>query len=857
MVQFAGDNNLPANSSFSFGSSVVAVTDAEHGTVQASSLEHIGDFKGEGAEPLIDSEGEVGAVVGTDDPIWAADYAAGKLASFTLDDDGTAVGGEQIEIPELSNMKKPQISAVGNTAVVFDEASGELLTSKGGKATLENAANARIQAPGPDSGNVAIALDQSLATVSLSGKDINYEQVDTDGPPIAPVRVGSCAYAAWQTSGEYLRFCDDPSGNQSTLIPEMTEGAELAFRVNRDVVVLNDVHSGQVWLANEGMEIVSNWSDLEPPAGEAEAKEEETKEITDAIELPNRTEENKKPLAEGDQYSIRPGRTTLLPVLYNDVDPDGDLLTAAVEGASPSLGSIQPVHEGTGFQIVVPEDAKGSASFNYTTKDGRGGQDTATVKLNVVGEDSNKAPEQQRTTVLRVQQGESVSQNLLTDWTDAEGDDLRLLGGTSEGDDVIRVQPDGTMTFQDDGKKLGQKEVAIQVGDGKEGTKGRVLVEVMAESTIKPVTATDHVVTNIGESASFSPLENDTDPTGAGLRLAGVDDVAGLELASNAQTGTVTVKAERAGTYYVEYMATNGPASAPGLARIDVKKPEKLAADPIAVRDVALLPAGQDVLVNVLGNDSDPAGGVLVATGVQSATDKPFSTSIERNTFVRIIDVRGLTDPTTISYTVSNGSREATGSIRVIPIPAPPRKDPPQANPDTVTVRENDVATAKVLENDVHPNGTELTLRPKLEETDGLGEGSIVSVADETIRFRAGDFGGKAKQVSAVYTVAGPDGQETSATVTFNIQPAAEASDLEKNSPPNPEPVTGRVFAGSSTNVQVPIEDIDPDGDSVSLVQFGDSPRLGTAKIRDGSIDYTANPETLGLGNHKIQPQAR
>src|SRR5699024_6523667 len=152
----------------------------------------------------------------------------------------------------------------------------------------------------------------------------------------------------------------------------------------------------------------------------------------------------------------------------------------------------------------------------------------------------------------------------------------------------------------------------------------------------------------------------------------------------------------------------------------------------------------------------------------------------------------------------------------------------------------------KVLENDIHPNGGELILRPDLEEADDLGEGSLISVADETIRFRAGDFGGKAKQVSAVYTVAGPDGQETSASVTFNVLPAAEANDLEKNSPPNPEPVTGRVFAGSSTNVLVPIDAIDPDGDSVSLVQFGDSPRLGTGKIRGASIDYTANPDASG-----------
>jgi hypothetical protein len=86
MVQFAGDNNLPANSSFSFGAAVVAVTDAEHGTVHASNLDQIAEFKGEGVEPLIESKGEVAAVVGADDSIWAADMAAGTLSNFALDD---------------------------------------------------------------------------------------------------------------------------------------------------------------------------------------------------------------------------------------------------------------------------------------------------------------------------------------------------------------------------------------------------------------------------------------------------------------------------------------------------------------------------------------------------------------------------------------------------------------------------------------------------------------------------------------------------------------------------------------------------------------------------------------------------
>lgn len=847
MVQFAGDNKLPANSTFSYGSNVIAVTDAKNGTVQATNLEHISEFASEGNEPLMEASGKVDAVVGTDDTIWAVDYTESTIQSFTLDDDGIPVAGEPQKVDELGKMKQPQLSAVGAVGVVFDPASGTVVTSEGKVNTIEASANARIQAPGPEASAVAISAEQSLVNASLDGKDIDYAQVQNAGTPIQPVRVGSCTYAAWQTSGEYLRSCDDPTQNEAVRVPEMAAQAELVFRVNRNVVVLNDVQSGQVWLTNEGMEIVANWADLEPPAGEGESEEEETKEITDAIELPERSEENQDPIAEDDSFSVRPGRTTVLPVLYNDVDPDGDLLTAKIEGSTPSLGEISPIYDGTGFQITVPKDSKGGGSFSYITQDGRGGIDTATVTLKVVNDEVNTAPEQKRVTTLHVQKGESVSKNLIPDWLDAEGDDLQLLGGTSKGDDTIRVRPDGTLIFQDDGKQLGQKEITIQVTDGRESTKGRVIVEVSANSTVKPVTATDHVVARVGEPASFEPLTNDADPSGDGLRLAGVDDVSGLDIKTNNQSGRVTVTGERPGTFYAEYLATNGPASAPGLVRIDVKQPEDKSVKPVAVRDIAQLPAGGNVLVDVLGNDMDATGAVLVVTGATDGEDKQFSVSVERNSFVRVTDVRGVTTPSTIEYTISNGQESATGEIRVIPIPAPPRMDPPQANPDTVTVREGDVTTVKVLENDIHPNGAALKLSSKLEETDKLGDGSLISVADDTIRFRAGDFKGKPRQVSAVYTVLGPDDQEASAQVTFNIQPAAkDEADLEKNGPPNPEPVAGRIFAGSTVTIQVPLDGIDPDGDSVSLVQLGNAPKQGVASIEGDTIKYTASQQASG-----------
>lgn len=842
MVAFTDDNALPANSSFSYGTSVVAVSDAERGIVYASSTEQLSEFSAQDQEPLLDAEGDTLTAVGPDDTVWAVDFNANRFLSFTALADGTFEPGENREIEGLSSLADPQLSVVGDTAVVFDAASGDVLTSDGTATTVVDPTGGKIQAPGPEADGVAIALSNKLAEVPLGGGDATYRPLAATGEPIQPVRVGECTYAAWQGSAAYVRDCANDAEDNEAQIPELGGSAELAFRVNRDVVVLNDVASGLVWLVNDGMQVVNNWSDLEPPKGKGEAKKEDSKEITDAIELPNRTEDNKKPITKPDNFGVRPGRTTALPVLFNDVDPDGDLLVATLEGKQPSVGTLQGIYDGTGFQLVVPDDATGSTSFVYKASDGRGGEATGKATVRVVPMDKNTGPVQERVTTLRVQQGESITQHILTDWSDPEGDDLQLLGGASKDNDTVRVRPDGALTFQDSGKAVGRKEITVQVSDGQKSTQGRIVVEVLAKSTIPPIPSTDHVVANVGEEVTFSPLENDGDPSGAGLRLANVDSVNGLELASNPDTGTVTLRGERTGTFYAKYVATNGPSSAAGLIRIDVKDPEQNTGNPVAVRDVALLPAGGNVLVNVLGNDSDPAGGVLVLTGAEVPDDAPFTVAVERNSFVRVTDVRGLTESTKVTYTVSNGSGVSKGEITVIPVPAPPRLDPPRPNPDTVVVRAGDVATVDVLENDVHPNGAELTLRPELKESSKIGEGSLVSVADDTVRFRAGAFDGKPRTVSAVYTVAGPDGQEANARVNFHVQP----QDLENNAPPNAVQVQGRVFAGGSTSIDIPLNGIDPDGDSVTLVQLGSAPTLGNAKVRGSAIEYTAGKEASG-----------
>ena len=63
--------------------------------------------------------------------------------------------------------------------------------------------------------------------------------------------------------------------------------------------------------------------------------EEQTTEETVETTLPERTEKNTPPIAKDDDFGVRPGRTTVLPVLDNDTDADGDVLAATLPEAQP------------------------------------------------------------------------------------------------------------------------------------------------------------------------------------------------------------------------------------------------------------------------------------------------------------------------------------------------------------------------------------------------------------------------------------------------------------------------------------------------------------------------------------------
>ncbi len=71
--------------------------------------------------------------------------------------------------------------------------------------------------------------------------------------------------------------------------------------------------------------------------------------------------------------------------------------------------------------------------------------------------------------------------------------------------------------------------------------------------------------------------------------------------------------------------------------------------------------------------------------------------------------------------------------------------------------------------------------------------------------------------------------------------------DTATNNPPVPQTVTARVVAGKSVRVSIPLNGIDPDGDSVQLVGVGSNPDKGSVSdVSSDSLTYEAGDYSAG-----------
>ncbi|MDT0182708.1 Ig-like domain-containing protein [Microbacterium sp. ARD31] len=840
MVTMTDSADVPGGAAVALGGTTVAILDPESGALWALPADGVGGFDIEGTEPVDTLGAGAALAVGTDGTVYAASSEQKELVTVPAVPDGSFGEPQRTELGDIADGAELAVTAVGGTAVVLDRTGGTLVSTGGLRADIADAETARLQQPSGASDAVAVATASTLVRAPLDGSEPVVVDAGAEGAPAEPVSLAGCTYGVWSGSASFIRDCIGEADDLATTVEGVDDDAELVFRVNRDVIVLNDIRGGSAWMAADDLQQVDNWDDITPPEGEAEENDEETTDETVETTLPERTDKNTVPEAVDDDFGVRPGRTTVLPVLDNDTDADGDILTVTLPDGGPSLGEVQTINNGAGLQIAVPESANGSARFPYRIDDGRGGSDTATVTLSVRPDTVNGAPSQKRTTSLQVEAGGVVTHNVLPDWIDPDGDDIFLSGVEAEPGDEVDFTPDGRITYRSINGVQGRKDIAITVSDTQKSTAGILRLDVRPVGSTSPVTNADHVVTRAGVPVEVSPLLNDLSTGREPLRLTRVDEVPGAAVVPDFSDSTFTFTSNAVGTYYVQYLASAGAKNALGVVRVDVLEDADEDAAPVAVRDVALLPSGGEVLVAALANDIDPAGGILVIQSVSIESDSGVSVSVLGHETLRVSDQGALSTQVTVKYTISNGIRSAEGEVVVIPVPGPEKLRPPVADDDKAVVRAGDVVTIPVLDNDYHPNGDTIHVAPDLVEPLPAADAGDIFVSQDTIRFKAGPEAGT---VYATYEVVDSTGQKDAGYVTIQVLPVDE----ETNQTPRPRDVTARVLAGSQVRIPIPLDGIDADGDSVDLVGLASAPEKGRV-VETGAtyLEYQADVEASG-----------
>lgn len=819
--------SLPEGARAAHGGQRVAILDPKKGLLWAMSVGELAGFAPEEPQAVAAelANGQVAAAY--DGTLVAASAESGR--GVVIDPAGAI---KPFALAQLQAGTEIEVSLVGSLPVVLDKQNNQLHLPD--RVIDLGESNTRLQLPGPQAPHVLVASDANLLRVNLQSAAVEklpaggQEAGPVPGVPAAPARVKGCDYAAWAGSGRFLRLCADGAAPVALQAENLDKARDPRFRINRDLIVLNDTKSGPVWLADENMVLIDDWVQIDQDL-EQNDEEQQSPQLTDEIADSNRQANNTPPDATDDEFGVRPGRTVLLPVHANDSDSDGDLLTAVAQ-TQPSLGKVRQVRGGAALQIEVAADARGQSSFVYEASDGRGGTDTATVRLTVRAEDENNAPARLRPSQTTVVQGARVEYNVLTDWYDPDGDPFYLAGATSPESMQVQHRAEGQVVVRDLNSEPGVKTSRISVSDGREVGEDELRINVREQGNAAPVANGDFYVARVGETLTVSPLANDVDPNNDRLRLVSLSTPpAGSSVNPSIETGTFDFVASRVGTYYLTYTVTDGPETSTGIVRIDVEPVDANAA-PVAEDDLIVLPTGGIGLGEVLANDIDPSGGVLVIQSVSVPAGSPLVVTLVDHHLLRVTAPSGLEAPAWFSYVVSNGAASATGRVTVLPGGDDEIDLPPVAQEDKARVRVGDVASIAVLDNDLSPSGLALSLLPELQHSVEASTG-LAFVTGNEVRFRAGQTPGT---VTLNYTVQDTAGRVSSASVSIEIIAASSA-----NSAPTPQDLTGWAVAGVPVRIPVPLSGIDSDGDSVSLVAIDKTPTHGTVSLGVGYIEYT------------------
>nr|MBX2856294.1 tandem-95 repeat protein [Paracoccaceae bacterium] len=395
---------------------------------------------------------------------------------------------------------------------------------------------------------------------------------------------------------------------------------------------------------------------------------------------------NDAPVAADDSASATSGVETVITVLTNDSDVDGDMLSISAVGMA-SGGTAVANTDGT---ITYTADAgfSGTDTFTYTVEDGNGGSDTATVTVNV-------APAPTGDIILLLVNADTdevlgpIGADGIIDPSTLNGANFSVLAQFANPGQIASaglqlnsgpVQIEGAepyALFGDIGTDFSGAPVpdspfTITVqGFSGDGGSGQVVVEqtfnlsVGPVPQVPPVAGDDSASTSTDQAVTVSVLDNDSDGNGDTLTITSVGPAGNGSAVANLD-GTITYTPDTgfSGTDSFTYTVDDGNG---GSDTANVLVVVEAPVAPMPADDTASTDTDSPVLIDVLANDGDPN---LTITDV---ADPGNGMVVLQNGEILYTPADGFTGTDSFDYTVENSDGlTSTASVTVtVNEPAP------------------------------------------------------------------------------------------------------------------------------------------------------------------------------------------
>jgi hypothetical protein len=506
--------------------------------------------------------------------------------------------------------------------------------------------------------------------------------------------------------------------------------------------------------------IASNTLIYTPPSGfvGAETIEYTIRDVNSALStttavvsvLPTTT----PPIATPDVFELLPDVVaTLLDVVANDIDLSGtgisvtDVTPLATVPDAGTAGTFL-LQDGK-IAYTPPPGFIGVETATYTLTSGSGQTATGAMAILV-------APAQLQQP-LALADTQLIAANSVSNLISALLNDIDPAGGGLTITSVSRTAALPAVsgdTVSTDGSQVrytpapdysGVVTLTYTVTDINGVTSSAPILVSVSSLPLPPVTVAD--VANVAQDSgatSIDVLANDLDASGTGLTITAVASLSQLPPGSPSTIGTdgSTVSyqppAGYAGIETLSYDVIDGNgASSTGVLTV-VVGPNVLQPPPLALPD--LLTVNQDSsanLLDVLANDVSGSGSPLSITAVSVSDSLPAGTHAAaiNGTQIEFTPEAGFSGIVTLSYTISDGSQSADGTVAVTVSPAVFTL-PPVALVDTAIVSALGGATSiDVLANDIDGAGGGLTVTSATIALSLPAGGGSVAVVGNQVQF--------------------------------------------------------------------------------------------------------------------------